>query len=186
MAPTVSQYHWDFGDGQTSTEKEPVHQYKMPGTYLVTLTVNDYFGNTIVVQHYVYMYQWDYDGNGMNLSVTNKCFRLAVPQKPEQGVGWCEYNGDNYPFPEGLVGTCRVLNKDEDEIQLVIDSRTFEMKELGHLDQWQDETDEYGNVEEIESEILLPEKAAPIGASALLQHSETHVNFKGWFKDRRY
>jgi PKD repeat protein len=31
-------YVWDFGDGNTSTEFEPVHQYEEDGTYLVTLT----------------------------------------------------------------------------------------------------------------------------------------------------
>jgi len=34
-------YEWDFGDGQTSGEKDPVHIYAEPGTYTVTLTVSD-------------------------------------------------------------------------------------------------------------------------------------------------
>jgi len=29
---------WDFGDGQTSTEEEPIHRYQFPGEYEVTLT----------------------------------------------------------------------------------------------------------------------------------------------------
>lgn len=32
-------YLWNFGDGQTSTEREPVHTYANAGTYTVTLTV---------------------------------------------------------------------------------------------------------------------------------------------------
>jgi PKD repeat protein len=32
-------YLWDFGDGETSNEFEPYHQYDNPGTYEVTLTV---------------------------------------------------------------------------------------------------------------------------------------------------
>lgn len=36
------QYFWDFGDGNNSTEEEPVHSYNANGTYLVQLiTVND-------------------------------------------------------------------------------------------------------------------------------------------------
>ncbi|MBN4062208.1 PKD domain-containing protein [Bacteroidales bacterium AH-315-I05] len=31
-------YLWDFGDGQTSTEQNPVHIYSTPGTYTATLT----------------------------------------------------------------------------------------------------------------------------------------------------
>ena len=35
----VSTRSWDFGDGGTSTEQSPLHQYETPGTYAVTLTV---------------------------------------------------------------------------------------------------------------------------------------------------
>jgi PKD repeat protein len=33
-------YSWDFGDGKSSTEVSPVHNYVAPGKYSVTLTVN--------------------------------------------------------------------------------------------------------------------------------------------------
>jgi PKD repeat protein len=32
---------WQFGDGQTSTQVDPVHVYALPGTYMVTLTITD-------------------------------------------------------------------------------------------------------------------------------------------------
>lgn len=35
----ATSYHWDFGDGQTSTNPNPVHIYTDPGTYLVQLVV---------------------------------------------------------------------------------------------------------------------------------------------------
>ncbi|MBL0139344.1 MAG: PKD domain-containing protein [Bacteroidetes bacterium] len=34
-------YHWDFGDGDTSTVAEPVHKYKADGEYRVVLKVNN-------------------------------------------------------------------------------------------------------------------------------------------------
>lgn len=34
-------YFWDFGDGQTSTEKDPRHLYAQTGTFLVTLTTTN-------------------------------------------------------------------------------------------------------------------------------------------------
>lgn len=36
----ITNYNWDFGDGSTSTDENPVHVYSTPGTYTVTLTVN--------------------------------------------------------------------------------------------------------------------------------------------------
>jgi len=34
-------YAWEFGDSNTSTEKDPVHTYELKGEYTVTLTVKD-------------------------------------------------------------------------------------------------------------------------------------------------
>ena len=33
-------YLWDFGDGTTSTQQYPFHQYAIPGQYIVCLTIN--------------------------------------------------------------------------------------------------------------------------------------------------
>jgi cytochrome c len=40
------EYSWDFGDGGTSTEPNPVHTYTEAGTYEAGLTVTDEDGNT--------------------------------------------------------------------------------------------------------------------------------------------
>ena len=37
-------YHWDFGDGEESFAKNPIHTYKDVGPYLVTFTVKNEFG----------------------------------------------------------------------------------------------------------------------------------------------
>ncbi|MFY8021920.1 MAG: PKD domain-containing protein [Bacteroidia bacterium] len=37
----VASYFWDFGNGSTSTSSSPSVTYNYPGTYLVSLTVND-------------------------------------------------------------------------------------------------------------------------------------------------
>ena len=41
-------YLWDFGNGKTSTEKDPVMAYGMHGDYNVKLTVTDATGRTSV------------------------------------------------------------------------------------------------------------------------------------------
>ncbi len=42
-------WSWDFGDGSTSTDQAPVHTYTTPGTYTVTLTVENINGTDIHV-----------------------------------------------------------------------------------------------------------------------------------------
>jgi PKD repeat protein len=37
----IAQWGWDFGDGSTSTSRDPSHTYTDPGTYHVELTVQD-------------------------------------------------------------------------------------------------------------------------------------------------
>lgn len=37
----ISQWHWDFGDGQTSIEENPTHTFSEAGAYPVKLTVKD-------------------------------------------------------------------------------------------------------------------------------------------------
>ena len=41
----ITRWLWDFGDGSTSNEANPVHVYSKGGVYTVTLTVKDDYGN---------------------------------------------------------------------------------------------------------------------------------------------
>ncbi len=53
----ITEWVWDFGDGNISHEKSPVHYYMKPGTYRPSLTVTSekghtqkgYFGNITVI-----------------------------------------------------------------------------------------------------------------------------------------
>jgi hypothetical protein len=40
------EYQWDFGDGSTSTEKNPTHKYSKAGDYEYNLTVTDDGGDS--------------------------------------------------------------------------------------------------------------------------------------------
>jgi PKD repeat protein len=40
---------WNFGDGNTSTQQNPTHQYSVPGTYQVSLTVSNTLGEDVLV-----------------------------------------------------------------------------------------------------------------------------------------
>ena len=43
-------YFWDFGDGNTSTERNPIHTYQEDGEYVVTHTVTNDFGEASAQQ----------------------------------------------------------------------------------------------------------------------------------------
>lgn len=45
---TITSYQWSFGDGATSTQQNPVHEFVTEGYYSVTLTVKDDDGATAV------------------------------------------------------------------------------------------------------------------------------------------
>ena len=44
-AGNPTSWKWDFGDGSTSTEQNPVHVYQQEGAYDVTLTVSNSYGS---------------------------------------------------------------------------------------------------------------------------------------------
>lgn len=43
-------YHWDFGDGSTSTVANPTKSYTSPGVYEVTLTATNSFGSDVITK----------------------------------------------------------------------------------------------------------------------------------------
>jgi cytochrome c biogenesis protein CcdA/PKD repeat protein/glutathione peroxidase-family protein len=44
----ITQYTWNFGDGQTASGVNTSHNYTVPGNYTITLTVNDAAGLTAI------------------------------------------------------------------------------------------------------------------------------------------
>ncbi len=44
-------YHWDFGNGDTSTEAIPNYKYRIHGNYTVTLTITDPNGDKHQASH---------------------------------------------------------------------------------------------------------------------------------------
>ncbi len=53
---SIVSYNWNFGDGSTSTEENPVHYFDDPGSYFITLTITDDAGCIDVASEYIEIY----------------------------------------------------------------------------------------------------------------------------------
>jgi hypothetical protein len=49
-AKSPASWHWDFGDGSTSTEQHPLHEYAQEGAYEVCLAVSNLYGADTLCQ----------------------------------------------------------------------------------------------------------------------------------------
>ncbi len=87
---------WDFGDGQTSQEYNPLHVYSAPGIYNVGLTVNNACGtstisNLIIIPDYI-------PAAAFNANITSGCAPLTVTYT-DMSVG--QVNNWQWSFPGG-------------------------------------------------------------------------------------
>ena len=76
-AGTLS-YSWDFGDGNTSTDTDPVHIYSAVGTYLVTLTVTNECGTSVISDSIT--------TSSVSLDEIGNGNALAIYPNPNEGV----------------------------------------------------------------------------------------------------
>ena len=83
--PRPDSYLWEFGDGSTSTVRQPTHTYTAPGDYEVTLTVGNTYGET-------------------SLSKTMAVQIGAGAPAPNQRVGKLDTLGSGRIFRRGVQG----------------------------------------------------------------------------------
>jgi PKD repeat protein len=58
-------WSWNFGDGATSSIKEPCHTFDSPGTYNITLTVSNEYGSDSEIKINYITVLFDTDGDGI-------------------------------------------------------------------------------------------------------------------------
>ena len=100
----ITQWLWDFGDGNISHERNATHTYKKAGCYGVNLTVTDEYGNSMYVKKEVTVWQRgdaNMDGSINALDVT-KIERISKHAEAEP----------SYPNPADVDGDNDVDNED--------------------------------------------------------------------------
>ena len=192
-APVMEKYYWQFGDGEVSYEKDPVHTYVMAGEYLVILEITDTAGLKHSTTYTVYVYDFFYgefdptlaqEGVGevgqLNASITDKCYRLPV--SAGDGYGASEYRdsqnpGRDWVWSPGMTKIGKFYDTLKREIILALDSKTQREYQLNDEDTWRDRRGTYeGNI--IDSEMHQKAHYSNEGEHVPIRHIEHHLQIK--------
>jgi PKD repeat protein len=92
---SISNYHWNFGDGSTDTGVTRYHQFTSAGTYTVTLTVTDNKGATDSTTRTIRV--------GPSNQAPNASFTYS-PSNPAVG-GWVQFDASGSSDPDGTITT---------------------------------------------------------------------------------
>ncbi|MDO9188063.1 MAG: PKD domain-containing protein [Bacteroidia bacterium] len=102
----ITSWEWNFGDGSSSAEEDPIHNYSQPGTYLVSLTVttargctsNNFSGPLMIIAHPI-------PTSAFSVSSTNLELPYDVLMCTNQSI-----NASTYSWSFGDNGTSTLVN----------------------------------------------------------------------------
>lgn len=86
-------WEWDFGDGNVSSEKDPVHIYEEGGYYIATLTAKDRAGNSVDTE--------------VNLAVSLTSYALLTGNHTAEG-----YDGKTWKLTMSHTVNDKLVNSD--------------------------------------------------------------------------
>lgn len=86
-------WEWDFGDGNTGSEKDPVHVYEEGGYYIATLTAKDNTGNSVTTK--------------VNLAVSLTPYALLTGDHTAEG-----YDGKTWKLTMSHTVNDKLVNSD--------------------------------------------------------------------------
>lgn len=148
---TITSWGWDFGDGGTSTEQNPAHQYADKGNYTVSLTVtdNDDAKNTITKKVTIY-----------NLEPTADFTHSPTSPTVDEDVQFTDESTD----PEGKLVSC--LWDFGDGYTSTVESPVHKYEKAGTYTVKLTVTDDEGTTDTISKTIEV--KEAPFGGGVQL------------------
>jgi len=91
-------YFWDFGDGNTSTDENPTHEYAANGTYVVSLTAANACGSVTTTETIEVQYSGTAPTANFSANVTTGCSPITVEftdMSSADATGW------SWSFPGG-------------------------------------------------------------------------------------
>jgi PKD repeat protein len=111
-------WNWDFGDGTTSTEQNPVHTYGESGTYTITLEACNVLGcDTVTLANFI--------------EVDLDCFTQNIPQHGNEVITVCTGNlfdsgGPNAPYLEGSFGSITIAPPDATSVSITFSEFNYQ------------------------------------------------------------
>lgn len=139
LTNNASSYFWDFGDGSTSTEKNPVHTYDAAGYYETKFTATSEDGATITKEQRIGIEITPYVLlTGGPLATNGKTWRLASGHSEVDYFAYADadltpFDGAPNPLPAGIFGVGLGLGEVyEDEFTFYFDgSYSHDVKDDG-------------------------------------------------------
>ena len=93
LSVNAANWSWNFGDGNSSSQKNPIHIYQYPGQYTVSLSIENNTGcsNSLIKTNYIHVY----DQNPPAESVIKA---VSVISDNTVQISWNQNNDENFTF----------------------------------------------------------------------------------------
>jgi PKD repeat protein len=114
-------WQWDFGDGMSSAEQHPVHQYELPGLYNVTLTITRDDGSRRVAAYTDVLGITKPAGQQVRVDTLRQGLLKkgsAVTFLSADSSSFCIFNGVKQIIPGGSIAKLRVNTDDTGQVSI--------------------------------------------------------------------
>lgn len=123
----VNQFNWDFGDGKTSIEKNPIHTYDTTKEYTVTLTTYNTSGEKKLAQQKISIqvlkakFGFSFYSPGANPHLYDP-FDVILENSSENAISWQWDFGDKTPISTEMHSRHTYTNEGNYVVQLIATS----------------------------------------------------------------
>jgi len=100
----ITEWLWDFGDGNTSTEEDPAHYYQSSGEYQVTLTSTDNYGCSNSIEQWIQIFTVPMPEFSYN-QVCDPIGQVFFSDESEPGADGSPIVGWNWQLEDGNYST---------------------------------------------------------------------------------